>query len=78
MSSIHEGKFYELFQVYIQGQVYHRSKYQKIRSKVRSFYKKESREDSTLGARHTSSVVDITLDNWCNQSRRTYQTTNMI
>ena len=27
-------------------------------------------KDTTLGARHTSSVVDITLDNWCNQSRR--------
>ena len=24
-----------------------------------------------LGARHTSSIVDITLDNWCNQSKRT-------
>ena len=33
---------------------------------------------TALGARHTSSVVDSTLDNWCDQSRRTYQTTYMV
>ena len=35
-------------------------------------------QDNDLGTRHTSSVVDITLDNWCDQSRRTNQTTYMV
>ena len=41
---------------------------------------RESRlwQDNDLGTRHTSSVVDITLENWCNQSRRTNQTTYMF
>ena len=80
MSSRHEGNFCKVFQVDPQDQVYHKSKYQKIRSKVRGFYQKESRlwKDTALGARHTSSAIDITLENWCNQSRRTYQETYMV
>ena len=41
---------------------------------------RESRlsKDADLGTRHASLVVDITLDNWCNQSRRTNQTTYMV
>ena len=41
MVSRNEGKFCKVFQVDPQDQVYHRSKYQKIRSMVRGFYKKE-------------------------------------
>ena len=69
MSSRHEGKFYEVFQVDLQDQVYRSSKYQ-VRFVVS--INKESRlwPDTALGARHTSSVVDIILDNWCNRSRR--------
>ena len=34
---------------------------------------RESRlwKDTSLGARHTSSVMNITLDSWCNQNIRT-------
>ena len=41
---------------------------------------KESRlwQDTDLGTRDTSLVVDITLDNWCNQSRRENKTTYMV
>ena len=41
MSSRHEGKFCKVFQVDLQDQVYNRSKYQKIQSKVRGFYQKK-------------------------------------
>ena len=41
MSSRHEGKFYEVFQVDIQDQVLNRSKYQKIQSKFHGFYQKD-------------------------------------
>ena len=80
MSSRHEGKFCKVFQVDLQDQVYNRSKYQKIQSKIYGFYQKECRlwQDTSLGARHTSSMVDITLDSWCNQSRRTNQVTYMV
>ena len=47
MSLRHEGKFYEVFQVDLQDQVYRTSKYQKIRSKVRGLNQKE-RIDKTL------------------------------
>ena len=43
----HEGKFCKVFQVDIQDQVYRRSMYQKIQSKVHGFYQKE-RVDKTL------------------------------
>ena len=41
---------------------------------------RESRlwQDSDLGTRHTSSVVDITLEKWCNETRRTNQTNYMV
>ena len=48
MSSIHEGKFYEVFQAGIQDRVYRRSKYQKMRSKFHGFY--QQRE--SIMARH--------------------------
>ena len=35
-------------------------------------------KDIALGARHTSSVEDITLGSWCNQSRRTDRATYMV
>ena len=41
MSLRHEGKFCKVFQVDIQDQVYYRSKYEKIQSKVRGFYQIE-------------------------------------
>ena len=36
-----KGKFCKVFQEYLQDQVYNRSKYQKIESKVHGFYQKE-------------------------------------
>ena len=41
---------------------------------------RESRlwKENDLGTRYTSSTVDITLDNWFNQSRRINQTTYMV
>ena len=41
MSLRHEGNFCKVFQVDIQDQVYNRSKYQNIQSKVHGFYLKE-------------------------------------
>ena len=35
-------------------------------------------KDTALGDIDTSSVVDITLDIWCNQSRKTYRATYMV
>ena len=32
--------------------------------------RRENQRETDLGDKHTSSVVDITLDSWCNQSRR--------
>ena len=38
MSSRHEGKFYEVFQVDLQDKIYLQSKYQNIWSKFHGFY----------------------------------------
>ena len=35
-------------------------------------------KDTDLGTRHTSSVMDVTLDNWCNQSKRTDQANYIV
>ena len=35
-------------------------------------------KDIVLGGRHTSSVMDITLDNWCNQSKRIDQANYIV
>ena len=42
--------------------------------------KRESRlwKNTALGARQTYSVVDITLESWCNKSRRTDRETYMV
>ena len=81
MSSRHEGKFCKVFQVDLKDQVYNRSKYQKDTKQVSWFLsERESRlwQETAIGARHTYLVEGITIDNWCNQSRRTYRATYMV
>ena len=76
----HEGKFCKVFQVNLQTKYTADQSIKRYEARFVGSIKREIWfcKDIALGARHTSSVMDITLKYWFNQSKRKDQANYII